>query len=136
LIKSILKQTETWLEPDIAELMRLLNLRRDKVTRIFDYCFHRTPTLLERDRLTKMLNTYEYDKVKEAFAEAGLQSDKSKHNIKYVEAILKNMLQKENLTKYREEAKQIRELIPEKRTEKETSGDEWVGMFKNVLGEK
>lgn len=135
-IKEILKETETLNEPEIAELIRLLNVRRDQITRIFDYCFHRTPTLLERDKTTKMISQYGYQIVRESFAEAGLQSEKSKHNVKYVEAIIKNTLQKESLKKHREEAKQIREIIPDKRTNKETSGQEWVGMFKDILGAK
>lgn len=135
-MKHILDLTKDWDEPQIAELLKLINLRRDKVTRVWDYVFGKQPTLFERDETTKMIETHGYDKVKQAFAEAGKQAEKGKHSLSYVQAVLKNMKQQEAIDKVKTEAKQIREFIPEKRTEKETSGKDWEGMFKDILGAK
>jgi hypothetical protein len=137
MIKEILKQTETWNEPDIAELIRLLNLRRDQITRLFDYCFHRVPNLLERDRTTRLIKQHGYKLVKECFAEAGLQSEKGKHSIKYVEAIIKNVLQKESLQKHREEARKLTEAVADISKDKirpktDMEAKKWQGMFKDI----
>jgi len=95
----ILEATKDWNEPEIAHLMRLLNLRRDMITRVWDYTLGKTPTLFERDQTTLLISEYTYDKVKQAFGDAGLQSEKSKHGLPYIKAILKKQHQEESIKK-------------------------------------
>lgn len=132
----ILDLTKDWDEPQIAELLKLINLRRDKVTRVWDYVFGKQPTLYERDRTTKMIEIYGYDKVKQAFGAAGDNGISQNKCLSYIQKVLDNLQQKEAIDKVKTEAKQIREFIPEKRTERETSGKDWEGMFKDILGAK
>src|SRR5574343_622535 len=135
----ILESTKEWGEVEIAHLMRMLNLRRDKITRVWDYVFGKQPTLFERDETTKMIEVHVYDKVKQAFAEAGKQAEKGKHSLSYVQAVLKNMQQKEAIEKEKAFAalkmKEVSIITNEPIREK-TDMKAWKGFAKKALDEK
>lgn len=140
-IKTILEMTKDWSEPGIADLLKLINLRRDQVTRIWDYCFGKQCTLFERDQTTLMIKEHGYDKVKQAFAEAGKQAEKGKHSLSYIQAVLKGMKQKEAIDKEKAfaalKAKEVALISGDKLREKtDLKPKEWVGFAKKTLGEE
>src|SRR5574343_824467 len=95
----ILEGTKDWGEPEIAHLMRMLNLRRDKVTRVWDYVFGKTPTFYERDRTTKWVEEFGYDKVKLGFSAAGDSGINENKCIRYIDKVIRNLHQEESIKK-------------------------------------
>lgn len=139
-IPEILEITKDWSEPDIAQLLRALNLRRDMITRVWDYTLGKVPTLFERDQTTNLITEYGYDAVRQAFGECGLQAEKSKHGLPYIKAILKKQKEQASIKKQKEEARELAKVTAEiagTKAREKTDLDKplWkAGMFKDILG--
>lgn len=100
----ILEATKDWNEAEISHLMRMINLRRDKVTRVWDYVFGKTPTFYERDRTTKWIDEFNYDMVKLGFAAAGDSGISENKCIRYIDKVIRNLHQEEAIKKEKTEA--------------------------------
>ena len=134
----ILEATKDWGEPEIAHLMRMLNLRRDPVTRMWDYTLGKTPTFYERDQTTILIQEYGYEVVKKAFGETGLQPEKGKHGLPYIRAILKKQKQEESIKKEKAlqalKLKEVAEITGEPLRRKTDLEPKWKpGMFDDIL---
>lgn len=103
-IETILEMTKDWDEEQIRTLMLKLNLRRDKVTRIWDYVFGCVPTFYQRDRTTKWINEFGYDKTRLGFQAAGDSGVNEKQSIRYIDKVIRNLHQEEAIKKEKEEA--------------------------------
>lgn len=136
--QQILEGTKDWGEPEIAHLMRMLNLRRDKVTRIWDYLFGKTPTFYERDRTTKWIEEFGYDKVKLGFSAAGDSGIKEDKCLRYIDKVIRNLHQEESIKKEKElqalKLKEVSEITGEPLRRKTDLEPKWKpGMFDDIL---
>lgn len=95
----ILEATKDWSEAQISHLMRMINLRRDMITRVWDYVFGKTPTFYERDRTTKWIEEFNYDIVKQAFGAAGDSGINENKCIRYIDKVIRNLHQEESIKK-------------------------------------
>ena len=133
---NILELTKDWDEPQIAELLKLINLRRDKVTRVWDYVFGKQPTLYERDRTTKMIDDYGYDKVKQAFGIAGDNGISQNKCLSYIQKVLDNLKQEESIKKEKAfQALKLKEvsIITNEPIREKTDMTAWKGFSKRAL---
>lgn len=134
----ILESTKEWNEAEIAHLMRMLNLRRDKITRVWDYVFGKTPTFYERDRTTKWVEEFGYDKVKLGFSAAGDSGINENKCIRYIDKVIRNLHQEESIKKEKAlqalKLKEVAEMSGEPLREKTDLKPMWKkGMFDDIL---
>jgi len=137
----ILEMTKDWDENEISHLMRMMNLRRDKITRVWDYVFGKTPTFYERDRTTKWIEEFGYDKVKLGFSAAGDSGISENKCIRYIDKVIRNLHQDEAIKKEKalqaEKLKEVSIMSGEKiRPKTDMQPNKWVGFARNTLGEK
>ena len=135
-INDILTITKDWDESQIRDLMLQLNRRRDKITRLWDYVFSCVPTFYQRDRTTKWIEEFGYDKVRLGFQAAGDSGVNEKTSIRYIDKVIRNLHQEEHVKKEKEEAlsraKEVSLMTGDKIREK--TDMKWKpGMFDNIL---
>ena len=137
-IKTILEITKDWDEVEIRDLMRQLNLRRDRVTRLWDYVFGRKEiTFYDRDRTTGWIDEFDYKLVMAGFTAARDSGVNEKQSIRYIDKVIRNLHQEESLKKAKEfalsKAKEISAITSEPIREK-TDMTAWKGFAKKTLG--
>lgn len=99
-IKTILEITKDWDETQIRDLMRQLNLRRDRVTRLWSYVFGRNEiTFYDRDRTTKWIEEFDYKLVMGGFTAARDSGINEKSSIRYIDKVIRNLHQEEVISK-------------------------------------
>ena len=134
-IKTILEITKDWDEVQIRDLMRQLNLRRDKVTRLWSYVFGRNEiSFYDRDKTTAWIAEFDYKMVMAGFTaarESGLNENKS---IRYIDKVIRNLHQEESVKKNRQEAlektKDVSQITNEPVRRKHDIDPAWKDMFK------
>jgi len=135
-LNTILDMTKDWDEPQIRDLMLRLNMRRDKVTRLFDYVWGKMPTFYERDRTTKWIEEFGYDKVRLGFQAAGDSGIKDNGSIRYIDKVIRNLHQDESIKKEKTEQalklKEVSKMSGEPIREK-TDMTAWRGFAKKSL---
>lgn len=133
--KEILDGTKDWNEAEISHLMKMINLRRDKITRVWDYIFGKTPTLYERDRTTKWITEFDYDLVKLGFSAAGDSGISENKCIRYIDKVIRNLHQEETIKKEKAfqalKLKEVAEISGEPIRRKHDIDPKWNGMFKD-----
>lgn len=133
-IQTILEITKDWDEPQIRDLMLHLNRRRDKVTRVWDYVFACVPTFYQRDRTTKWIEEFGYDKVRLGFQAAGDSGVNEKTSIRYIDKVIRNLHQEEAIKKEKAlqalNMKEVSEMTGEPVRRKHDIDPKWNGMFK------
>lgn len=135
----ILEATKNWNEAEISHLMRMINLRRDKITRVWDYVFDKTPTFYERDRTTKWIEEFNYDMVKLGFSAAGDSGINKNKCIRYIDKVIRNLHQEESIKKEKAlqalKLKEVSEITGEKiRPKTDMERPLWKkGMFDDIL---
>ena len=136
-IKTILEITNDWNEIEVRDLMRQLNLRRDQVTRLWDYIFGRSEiTFYDRDRTTSWIDEFGYDKTKLGFTAAKDSGINDKASIRYIDKVIRNIHQQEALKEAKEfalsKAREVAAISGDPIREKtDMNPKKWVGMFRD-----
>jgi len=139
MFEHIISLTTDWNEVEIRDLMRALNLRRDMVTRLWDYIYGKQNiTFYERDRTTSWIAEFGYELVKQGFAASKDSGIPEKQCMRYIDKVIRNLAQEQAILKEKEFAKEKQKEVSlitgdKIRPKTDLEPKKWEGFAKKAL---